>query len=374
MKKNKNDNEDNELKEAITISNNLEKIINNRNNGKSRNNFSELSSLKTFLKNNATSTNDNYGTTVSIYNTPRCPEYKTFFKRTKKDKNKHLYYKETEKDKINNKLEAEKRTQELLSFKTKKDIKSYYIKKDYARTIADNEKEGNKSIDPMTYIKFNLANDPKNNNLFRSLDTQLMVMGNLKYRNDLLEGVNMYKNKIAKYDDLRGPVGYDKDQIEEKKRYKILQKMKNYFVGRRGLVFSNKLYKNKNNKIYCNFEFDEKYKNFKKLLYENMDKYERRTQRKKIKGKSFDVDIDKNDIKTLRNIDSNAAFVITDKEEMVKFTNRFLSFDNKMNRILNKTRNTTNFLFLRAKEHQQIKRKIDQLYKNIEESTNMILK
>jgi hypothetical protein len=86
MKKNKNDNEDNELKEAITISNNLEKIINNRNNGKSRNNFSELSSLKTFLKNNATSTNDNYGTTVSIYNTPRCPEYKTFFKRTKKDK------------------------------------------------------------------------------------------------------------------------------------------------------------------------------------------------------------------------------------------------------------------------------------------------
>jgi peptidoglycan hydrolase CwlO-like protein len=66
-------------------------------------------------------------------------------------------------------------------------------------------------------------------------------------------------------------------------------------------------------------------------------------------------------------VDSDAEFVINDKDEMIKFSNKFLSFDNKINRMLSKTNNTTHFLSKRAQEHHKIKKKIDQLYKKIEE-------
>jgi hypothetical protein len=345
LKKIKSNYKDNEFK-AITKKNNNKKII------KSRNDFSELSTLNTLF---------NYTSSISKYNSSRFKENRTFYKIIKKAKNRNFFYKETEKDKRKNILEAEKITNELLSLKTKNDIKSYYIKKDYAKAVAEAEKEeknhANKTIDPRKYIKYNLAHEPKKNNLFKSFDIQLMIMGNDKYRNDLFNGVNKYKNKIVQYEDLTGPIGFDKEQIEEKKRIKILEKMKMNYVGTKGLNFANVLYKNKIKKKFLNFHFDKNYINVKTLINENMDKYESRIKRHK-KEKTIDNEVDNNDIKTLKQIDSDAKFIITDKEEMIKYTNKLLSFDNKMNRILLKTRNTTDFLSLRAKEHHQIKKKI----------------
>ena len=60
-------------------------------------------------------------------------------------------------------------------------------------------------------------------------------------------------------------------------------------------------------------------------------------------------------------MDSDAKYVITDKDEMIKYTNKLLSFDNKMDKIILSTRNTTDYLSLRAQEHRQIKKKMDKI-------------
>ena len=346
-------------KMLIINKNTDENIINNK---KSRNIFTDFSSLQG-RKNNPTYSSNNYHSTVSILSNYSNKENKTYYKTINKEKN--LFYKGTKRDKINTKIEAEKITKELLSLKTKKDIKSFYIKKDYAKAIAEAENnEKNKlnmhnSIDPMTYIKFNLSNYPKNNNLFKSFDTQIVIMGNQKYRNDLLEGVNAYKNNCVKYEDMRGPIGNDKNNVNEIKRNEIIKKMKMNYISGRGLIFSNRLYKKRYPKKN-DFEFDDNYKEVQKFLYKNIDKYEK--QIKVDNGKRVAVNVDENDIKTLKKIDDNAEFIVHDKNEMIKFSHRFLSFDEKIDKLLSKIRNTTSYLFKRTQEHHKIKKKIDEIY------------
>ncbi len=360
-----NDNKNLKLnKKMLIISKNKEPDKNN-NNIKSRNLFNEFTSFQNYNVKYPTLTIKNYHSTTSIFRNNSNKENKRCFKTIKKDKN--LFYKITKKDKIDNKKEAEKIINELLSLKTKKDIKSYYFKKDYAKAIAEAEKdEKNKninkvqnSIDPMTYIKFNLKNYPKNNDLFKSLDTQIMVLGNQKYRNELLDGVNVYKKTCFQYEDLRGPIGFDKDKINEKKRNEILKKMKMNYVGEKGLLFSNRLYKKKYHNKF-DFEFDENYKEVKKFLYKNFENYE--TNMKFNKGEKLGINVNINDINTLKKIDKYAEFIVHDKNEMIKFSHKFLSLDEKIDKILTKTKDTTSYLFKRAKEHHKIKKKIDDIY------------
>ena len=214
----------------------------------------------------------------------------------------------------------------------------------------------------MTYIKFNLKNEPKNNSLFKSYDTQILIMGNKKYRNELLDGINIYKDNCLKYQDLRGPIGFDKNNINEKRRSQNIKKMKMNFIGERGLLFSNRLYKKKLNKLK-DYDFDDNYKNMKVLLFKNLDKYEK--QIKIINGKKETVNIDPNDINVLKKFDDYAEYIIQDKDEMIKFSHKFLSFDEKSDKILSKIRNTSNYLSKRAQENHKIKQKIDKLYINI---------
>ena len=361
---------------AIIINNdiNIQNINNSNNlNRQSRNILTEFSTINTYGNNYSSSIKDNFRKRASINTISRNEDNKSLFGTIKKAKNKKMIVKNVKKDikhdvQTENKMKAEKILKELLSLKTNKDIKNYYIKKDYAEAIAEASKHDiksnvNKSIDPLTIIKFNLENEPKNNNLFKSFNTQVMIMGNQKHRNDFLDGINIYKNKIVRYEDLRGPTGFDKNKIEEKKRNKILQKMKINYIGNKGFAFSNKLYKHKFSKKLSDFEFDNNYQSVKKLLFYNIEKYENniKNNSKKIKNKN-DNDIDKNDLKILNRIDSEAEFVIHDREEMLKFSHKFLSFDNKMNKIISKTRNATDYLSMRAKENQRIKNKIVQLY------------
>ena len=351
-------------KEALNKKNIKTFIINQNekkdNNLKSRNNnIEEFSILKKGFNNYPNNT-ISYCRTLS-----NISKRQTYYKTIHKEKNENLFYKETKKDKLNNRLEAEKIIKELLNLKTKKDIKSYYIKKDYAQSIADAEKNNNnqncninRSIDPMTYIKFNFSNYPKNNALFKSFDSQVMIMGNKKYRNDLVDGVNLYKNNIVKYKDLRGPIGFDKNRINEKKRNEIIKKMKKSYIKGNGFNFSNRLYKQKYNKK-SNYEFDDNYKKIEKFLYKDIDKYE--AQLYLTNGKK----VDKKDINILKKMSDDAEYIIHDKEEMVKFSNRFLSFNERINKLLSKTTNTTNYLCQRAKEHHKIKKKIDKIYNDI---------
>ena len=357
-------------KEKLKNKRNIKTFIINKNekindNKKSRNNFNDFSIIKTD-GNYHINTSHNFRTLSNI------SKNRTYYKTIKKEKkDNNMFYKETKKDKINNKIEAEKIINELLNLKTNKDIKSYYIKKDYEKLIAAAGTENNNniqifnknnSIDPMTYIKFNLSNHPRNNKLFKSFDSQIMIMGNKKYRNDLFDGVNLYKNNFVKYKDLRGPIGFDKNKINEKKRNEVIKKMKMNYIVEKGLVFSNKLYKRKYN-IKNDLVFDGNYKDVEKFLYKDIDKYDSLT--KIDNGKKVNAKVDKNDINILKRISGEAEYIIQDKDEMIKFSNRFLSFNERINKLLSKTKNTTDFLSQRAKEHHKIKKKIDQIYNNI---------
>ena len=302
----------------------------------------------------------NKGISELMFKSPEYEKKRIYFKTIKKE----------DKENIENQKKADKITNELLSLKTRKDIKDYYIKKDYNEgliaNIKRNEKIKEKRIDPMTYIKYNFSNEPNNINVFKSFDIQMMIMGNDRYRNNLLNGVNVYKNNFIKYENLKGPVGFDKNKIEEKKRNEVINKMKIENLDKdKFFNFSNRLYIRKYNKNPFDFVYDDGYKNLKKLLYKNIEKYDK--QIKIEKGKKVVVNVDKKDIKTLKRVDSDAELVINDKDEMIKFSNKFLSFDSKINKMLLKTNNTTNFLFKRAQEHHKIKRKIDKLYKNFDD-------
>ena len=329
--------------------------------------FNFPSSRNGFDNNQLTHSSNKIPTFSSIFTNSQNQENKTYYKTIKKEKKINNLAKEIKKDKNNIKLKAEKIINELLSLKNKNEIRSYYIKKDYEDSIANaenNEKNIkyniNNSINPISYIKFNLDNEPKNKKLFKSFDKQTMIIGSQKYRDDLINGVNEYRNNILKYKELKGPIACYKKKCNEKNENEIIKKMKMSNIKGPGLIFSNRLYQRKNKKIN-NFEFDDNFKDVKKLLYKNIEKYE---TYKFVKGKRVKINVDKKDIKTLKKIDGKAPFVINDNNEMIKFSHKFLSFDDKINKLLLKTKNTTNYLYKRIQEHNQIRTKID-LYSRI---------
>ena len=284
--------------------------------------------------------------------------------KTKLFSNKYLCYTEDSKEKIDNNKKAEQITNELLSLKNSKDIKNYYIKKDLEK-FKTQEKNKNKEIpvvDPMSYIKYNLVTNPKKRDLFKSFDVQLSIMGNEKYRNNLIDGVNEYKNNVVKFEELRGPTGFDKNRVEETKRRNVIKKMNKNFGEKRGMIFTQQTFKLKNKikKNMFNFDYDEDYKKLKKLMNKGIERYERNMNKKRSKKNIMSVD--KKDIKMMNNLDNEAEYMIKEMGDIVKFSNRFLSFEEKLNKLVSKTINTTGYLFKRTKEYQKIKTKIDQFY------------
>ena len=284
--------------------------------------------------------------------------------KTKLFSNKYLCYTEDSKEKFDNNKKAEQITNELLSLKNSKDIKNYYIKKDLEK-FKTQEKNKNKEIpvvDPMSYIKYNLVTNPKKRDLFKSFDVQLSIMGNEKYRNNLIDGVNEYKNNVVKFEELRGPTGFDKNRVEETKRRNVIKKMNKNFKEKRGMIFTQQTFKLKNKikKNMFNFDYDEDYKKLKKLMNKGIERYERNMNKKRSKKNILSVD--KKDIKMMNNLDNEAEYMIREMGDIVKFSNRFVSFEEKLNKLVSKTINTTGYLFKRTKEYQKIKTKIDQFY------------
>ena len=286
--------------------------------------------------------------------------------------NNYICYTEDKNEKLDNEKKADEITNELLSLKTYEDIKSYYIKKDSKKEKKE-EKDVNKiffedihMIDPLSYIKYNLITNPKRGDLFKSFDTQLMIMGNEKYRNNLLDGVNDYKKNMMQYEELRGPTGFDKNNMDEKKQKNIINQMKEKYVEKRSLIFTQQKFRRKNNnkKRTFDFEYDENYKHIKKLLNKDIHKYDKNFLNKN-NTKKIIIKVEKNDIDTMTKLDDDADVAIKDADDIVKFSNKFLSFDERLKRLVSGTTNTTGYLFNRTKEYQKIKTKIDHFY-NIE--------
>jgi hypothetical protein len=342
---------------ALIINKKLNNESNNnyKINKNSRNNITEISTLKT----------NNYSSETKNNCNSKSQDEK--FRTLKNEKNKKIFFKSAKKISLQHKIKAEKILNEILSLKTKKELKSYFKKDECSEDCEESKKKENKiklEIDPMYMIKYKFLNESKNKNIFSSFNTQVMIMGSRKNRNDFFDGINSYKSNIVKYEDLRGPTGFDKNRIEEMKRNSILQKMKMNYCGKKGFSFGNKLYIKRYNKKFSEIELDSKYQNIKKFIHKNIEKYENSNYKVK---RSY-ADLDRNDIKLLNTIDNNAEFAIHNRDEMLQFSRKFLSFDTKLDDILSKTRNTIDYLLVRAQEHKKIKNKIEQYFnKNREE-------
>ena len=61
-------------------------------------------------------------------------------------------------------------------------------------------------------------------------------------------------------------------------------------------------------------------------------------------------------------LDDNADVAIKDIDDIIKFSHKFLSFDEKLKKLYNKTLETTGYLFKRTKQYQKIKTKIELIY------------
>ena len=138
--------------------------------------------------------------------------------------------------------------------------------------------------------------------------------------------------------------------------------MNKNFKEKRGMIFTQQTFKLKNKikKNMFNFDYDEDYKKLKKLMNKGIERYERNMNKKRSKKNILSVD--KKDIKMMNNLDNEAEYMIKEMGDIVKFSNRFLSFEEKLNKLVSKTINTTGYLFKRTKEYQKIKTKIDQFY------------
>ena len=143
--------------------------------------------------------------------------------------------------------------------------------------------------------------------------------------------------------------------------------MKRNFVEKRGMIFTQQTFKPKikGKKKIFDFEYDENYKKVKQLYNKDINKYERHVNKRDSLKKY--MAIDKKDLKVISNLDDDALLTIKGIDDMVKFSNKFLSFDEKLNKLVSKTINTTGYLFKRTKEYQKIKNKIDHFY-NINEN------
>ena len=110
-------------------------------------------------------------------------------------------------------------------------------------------------------------------------------------------------------------------------------------------------------------EYDINYKHIKKLINKDIRKYEKHIHKNNSKRRL--VKVDKSDINTMTKLDDNADVAIKDIDDIIKFSHKFLSFDEKLKKLVSGATNTTRYLFKRTKEYQKIKNKIDQFY-NIE--------
>ena len=193
------------------------------------------------------------------------------------------------------------------------------------------------TIDPMNYIEINFLENAYKPNKFKSYNMQLKVLGNQKYRNFLLEGINSYNKNYAKYRKLKSSMGYMSNNEDDKNLNKKINEM--LHNKKRKLIFNlhNNNYK-KNKKIVKNaFSFDTKDKKLKNRI-DNLN----------LRLNS----ISKNDIEKISNY--------------IEKNKNYISFDKKIELFLLRAQKTSNYINSRAEEYNRINQIIfNSMYKYI---------
>ena len=223
---------------------------------------------------------------------------------------------------INNNIEAEKIVNELMSLKNEKEILNYYknlkefrSQQNLCEKINNKKREkylisgsiASSTINPMKYIKYNLTKYPYDTNKYLSFDDQVQILGGVKNRNNLLDGINDYELNIANYVRLKGPTGQDIKNNEKKFQS---EKMHNIIC----CDIDKKFYFNKEKNFY------KKHQNKKRMIslgggnYKNIEKFFR-------SFKEENDDIDK-------------------KDEFIRKHKNFISFDYRLNYAFMRTKKT----------------------------------
>ena len=236
--------------------------------------------------------------------------------------------------------------------KNKKDSKSIEVKK-IIDSLTNSTKEENqdlflknnninikfplnKTVDPFSYIKFNLQNNPYNKTLYKGVKTIMKKMGKRplkeEYENNLIEKAREVNNLKVDSNHIRAPLGEAKnlikqfdDMIKQTKKYKSFSFNKNENPQS---IFKMKYYKPYNSIL------DKNYKNyFNKNFKINIKETDNKNKVEKNKTNS--------DIELENNID------------------KYLSFDMRINNILYISRKTENNINRKSKEHEDMLNKFN---------------
>ena len=220
----------------------------------------------------------------------------------------------------------------LMKRKSKHIKKKHYIK----RTFSYNDISLKQStIDPMYYIRMNLSENPHNSDLYQSYKMQINTLGQEKFRKLLLDGINIYRNKIIKYRNLKWSMGYDINNEDNKINNKKINMM---------------LDDQKSPKFIFNI-FNNNYKKKKKII-------------KNIKSFSSDKEINSSKDNRIDNLHLKLNAI--KKNDIDKLGNyltknyKYLSFDKKLDLILLKSKKTSNYINKKTNLYHRINKIIFQ--------------
>ena len=201
--------------------------------------------------------------------------------------------------------------------------KSIYTKKKHniKRAFSYNDISLKQStIDPMYYIRMNLSENPHNSDLYQSYKIQINTLGQEKFRKMLLDGINIYRNKIIKYKNLKWSTGHDINNEDNKINNKKINMMLN---------------SEKSPKFIFNI-FNNNYKKNKKIL-KNIKSFS--SEKKIISSNNNRIDNLHLKLNAIKNNDIDKIGNYLTKNY------KYLSFDKKLDLILLKSKKTSNYIY-----------------------------
>ena len=184
------------------------------------------------------------------------------------------------------------------------------------------------TINPMKYIRLNFSEYPHKLSKFKSHKIQIKALGNLKYRNIILDEIKFYKDNHEKYNYLNNIAKENEDIKSINKKIKEMLEDKKFNNAFKNLN-ANSYKKNKILKNNFTFSFDSK----------DMEK------NKRIDNLNLRLNaISKNDINNLNNY--------------IEKNRKYFSFDKKIELFLLRANKTSNYIKKKTEEYDRINKVI----------------
>jgi hypothetical protein len=214
------------------------------------------------------------------------------------------------------------------------------------KNMSDKSKEANletsfpkeRSIDPISYIKYNLQNNPNDKNLYKGINKVMKQLGKSymkeEYESNLIKKASDVNNLKIDNEHIQAPLG-------EAKKYK--QKYEDLI---------------NQTKIFKSFYFN------KNETPQRKEKIKYNPHRKildKIYKVYFDNKIRPNDEKKKEEIKDNKNKTKIEKE-LEKNMEKYVSFDTRINVVLLASKNTEESVNQKFREHEEMLNKINYLF------------